>query len=105
MVMQTTKEKSVCAVKQNKENTNDISEKAISTHTLIKLIKLFLFAKQFRKQWGFYKTDWSNALKDQRDFIITAFGAFLCLQSTELKKRLDRATYCLHAPKFEVKLF
>ena len=35
--MQTTKEKSVCAVKQNKKNTNDISEKAISTQTLIKL--------------------------------------------------------------------
>ena len=143
MVVQTTKEKSVCAVKQNKKSTNDISEKAISMYTLIKLFIWKSFSpatgkKQFRKQWGFNKTDLSNDLiveqkeagfwltkrryvlvvnfgflikrlksyeyefkKGQRDFIITASGAFLCLQSTELKKTLDRATYCLHAPKFE----
>ena len=43
MIMQTTKEKSICTVKQNKKNTNDISEKAISMHTLINLFILKSF--------------------------------------------------------------
>ena len=65
MVIQTTKEKSVCAVKQNKKNTNDISEKAISMYTFIKLISWKSFSrttgkKQLKKQWGLYKTDLSN---------------------------------------------
>lgn len=28
-----------------------------------------------------------------------------CTEVTDLKKRLQRATYCLHMPKFEARLF
>lgn len=28
-----------------------------------------------------------------------------CAEVTDLKKRLQRATYCLHTPKFEARLF